>query len=53
MNVQHREYTKPLKSANAPEAAHTPSMTCQLLKIATVVTTITANDSDATHSTLH
>lgn len=41
-----------MKAANAPEAAHTPSMTCQLLKIATVVTTITANDSDATHSTL-
>jgi len=41
-----------MRNANAPEAEHTPSMTCQLLKIATVVTTITANDSDATHSTL-
>lgn len=56
MNVQHRVYTKPMKSANVPEGAHTPSMTFQLLKIATVVATITAitaNDSDATHSALH
>lgn len=46
MDFQHIEYTKPMKGANAPAAAHTPSMTCQLLKIATVVITITANDSD-------